>query len=226
MATVTTPGHTVETAGDQLVALEGIDWKGYVTLLRLRGECRNPRIVYLDGTLSLLSPSSLHESLNDRLRQFFWIVLAELKVPFRSFGSTTFRRKRKEAGVEGDQAYYITSYELVRGKKSVDLRTDPPPDLAVEIVVTHGADDSLEVYRRLGVPEVWVCTDRELAFLTLGEDGQYSRQNVSSAIACVSAPEVHAWIMRDASKDDGGWSLDLRRWAAEVVAPRHGGGPN
>jgi Uma2 family endonuclease len=41
------------------------------------------------------------------------------------------------------------------GKKRVDLRFDPPPDLALEVVVTHRALDRMTIYARLRVPEVW-----------------------------------------------------------------------
>jgi hypothetical protein len=50
MATATT--KTIrETDGDQCVELHHIDWNGYSTLLRLRGERSSPRMIYLDGTL-------------------------------------------------------------------------------------------------------------------------------------------------------------------------------
>ena len=63
----------------------------------------------------------------------------------------------ERGGVEGDQTYYFANAARVRGKKKIDLRRDPPPDLAIEVVVTHDADEAVEVYRRFRVPEVWVC---------------------------------------------------------------------
>ena len=45
--------------GDQCVTMRGLDWKGYLTMLRLRGERSVPRMVYLDGDL-LLASELLH----------------------------------------------------------------------------------------------------------------------------------------------------------------------
>jgi Uma2 family endonuclease len=36
----------------------------------------------------------------------------------------------------------------------IDLTVYPPPDLAIEVVVTHSPAKSLAVCRELGVPEV------------------------------------------------------------------------
>ena len=55
----------------------------------------------------------------------------------------------------------------VRGKDKLHLKTDPPPDLAIEAVHSHDADAAIEVYRRFKVPEVWVCDEDELVILVL-----------------------------------------------------------
>ena len=72
-------------------------------------------------------------------------------------GSTTFRRRAKRGGVEGDQTLLSGQLDRIRGKKKISLKIDPPPDLAIEVVVTHEADEAVEVYRRFRVPEVWIC---------------------------------------------------------------------
>ncbi|WP_165070985.1 Uma2 family endonuclease [Paludisphaera rhizosphaerae] len=220
MATITTSETTAETQSDQLVALEGIDWAGYAAMLRLRGGRSLPRMTYLDGRLSLGSPSYRHETLKKLLDYFIASALAGLGVPFLPAGSTTFRRKRKRGGVEGDETYYLANRALIQGKAVIDLRIDPPPDLAVEVVVTHDADDAIEVYRRLGVPEVWICTPTEIVMLTLGEDGRYAKTEASIAVPGVSAIEVHSWINRPMEAGVTAWADEVRRWAAEVVAKR------
>lgn len=128
-----------ETEADQCVAFPGVGWKGYLTLLRLRGERSYPRMVYLDGTVWLMSPAYVHERLKGRLGQFVVEVVVGLAIPCIPAGSTTFRRRRKKGGVEGDQTYYLANEERIRGKRTINLRIDPPPDLAVEAVYTHGA---------------------------------------------------------------------------------------
>ena len=63
------PARTTEIDGDQCVVLRDIGWKGYTTLLKVRGERSIPRMVYLDGSLLLLSPSYFHE----RLKELFGV---------------------------------------------------------------------------------------------------------------------------------------------------------
>lgn len=48
------------------------------------------------------------------------------------------------------------------------------PDLAIDVVWTHGALDKLEAYRHLGVREVWVWAKDALTVNVLGPDGYAS----------------------------------------------------
>src|SRR5437868_12234266 len=90
---------TAEAEGDQCVEFPAIGWKGYLTLLRLRGERSTPRLVYLDGTVWLMSPSFPHERLKKRLGQFVTEVVVGLNIPCVPAGSTTFRRRAKKGGI-------------------------------------------------------------------------------------------------------------------------------
>ena len=65
--------------------------------------------------------------------------------------------------------------QRVRGKNKLHLKTDPPPDLAIEAVHSHDADAAIEVYRRFKVPEVWVCDEDELVILILQPNGRYAK---------------------------------------------------
>lgn len=55
---------------------------------------------------------------------------------------------------EPDAAYYIQNQPLVAGR-IVDLTKDPPPDLVVEVDITHTDIDKLQLYAAMGVPEFW-----------------------------------------------------------------------
>ncbi|MEM9267271.1 MAG: Uma2 family endonuclease [Cyanobacteria bacterium P01_F01_bin.13] len=72
---------------------------------------------------------------------------------WEDFGSTTFR-KLQEAGLEPDTCFYIQNAECMRGCERFDPEQDPPPDLAIESDVT--SKTTLETYRLLKVPEVWI----------------------------------------------------------------------
>src|SRR5271157_3461732 len=222
MSTATAPpARTTEIEGDQCVVLRDIGWKGYTTLLRIRGERSIPRMVYLDGNLALMSPSFTHEYLKERLGILITEVVVGLIIPCIPSGSTTFRRRAKQGGLEGDQTYYLANLGRIRGKKKISLRVDPPPDLAIEVVISHEADDAVEVYRRFRVPEVWICDESQLTILLLQQNGRYVSAERSHAFSFLTASEIHSWVSRSQDSSDTAWIIDLRRWTAEVPAPRY-----
>jgi Uma2 family endonuclease len=57
-------------------------------------------------------------------------------------------------GAEPDNAYYIQNQAKVAGR-NVDLQTDPPPDLVVEVDITPSDIDKNQLYASMGVPEFW-----------------------------------------------------------------------
>jgi hypothetical protein len=74
----------LEVDQDRHVAFHDVGWKGYNTLLRLRGEQSWPRMIYLDGTVWLMSPTFPHERLKTRLGEFVTEVVVGLRIPFLS----------------------------------------------------------------------------------------------------------------------------------------------
>ena len=212
---------TVEAEGDQCVELSNIGWEGYSKILKIRGEHSVPRMVYLDGSVFLMSPSFPHERFKKRLGIFVVEVVAGLKIPCVPAGSTTFRRRAKRGGVEGDQSFYFANEAKVRGKEALRLQVDPPPDLAIEVVWTHDAAAATEVYRRFKVPEVWIYGHDELSILRLQPSGNYARSEQSTALPMLTAAEIASWIGRPQTETETDWILDLRGWVAEALAPRY-----
>lgn len=219
MAATTTETAT-EPAGDQCVVMRGVDWKGYTSVLRARGKRRHPRMVYLDGNLYLMSPEFRHEYLAEQLGGFVKAVAGELDIVYVKARSTTFRRRKQRGGAEADQSFYLANAARIAGKSRLHLRVDPPPDLVIEAVNTHDADAAVEVWRRFGVPEVWVCDLSSLQILALQPDGTYADSDASVSFPFLSAAEVLGWVSRPQTGNDAAWARELRRWVREVVAPR------
>lgn len=67
----------------------------------------------------------------------------EAGIDLSGYGSWTVKDKSRERGLEPDECYVLG--EL----------TKPRPDLAIEVVISSGSLDKLEVYRQMGIPEVW-----------------------------------------------------------------------
>lgn len=214
-----TPFDDIRETTEPCVVLHDVDWEGYESVLRIRGERATPRLVYLDEKLFLAPPSLAHGRLTHRFGCFVMTVVAELDLPCIASGRTTFQRLSARVGVEGDLTYYLENAARIRGKRDIDLEVDPPPDLALEVPWSYKAEKAIEVYRRLGVPEVWGCDDRKLSILVLQPSGDYMPAESSRALP-VSAAEIHEWATKDITDNDTPWMKAVRRWVRETVAPR------
>jgi Uma2 family endonuclease len=143
MTTVPLPRSLSATDADQFVTLHDITWTEYEILLAIRGDRPAPRMTYLQGELELMSPSRSHEWVKTTLARLIEAWATERRVPLAGFGAWTLKSAPAERGLEPDECYALSE------------RHDRP-DLAVEVVWTRPAIPKLEVYRGLGVPEVWV----------------------------------------------------------------------
>ncbi len=232
MATATpTPASTQAPArpadGDQRVEFLDIAWEGYEAILRVRGDRSRPQMIYLDGDLILLSPAHFHERLNDRPGTLVRVVVEELDIPCVPTRENTFFRREKEAGVQPDGSFYLANYGPIAakdGQVNIDLRVDPPPDLVVEVVHTHGAAHAIEVLRRFGVPEVWACDPGGLSILALRGDGQYVEADVSLAFPFLAAAEVCDRVTRPGMASTTQWTKELRRWPGRCSSPASAAG--
>ena len=156
--------HSVPST-DHRVTLHSISWAHYEMLLAIRGDDTGVRMTYLRGELELMSPSADHEGIKKGLARLLEAYAEEQEVDLNGYGSWTIRKATQARGIEPDECYM-----LGRGKNV--------PDLAIEVVWTSGGIDKLEVYRGLGVQEVWIWQDNALAVYRL-HDGQYLREESS-----------------------------------------------
>jgi Uma2 family endonuclease len=165
----------------------GITWSGYDAQLALRGDAPVPRVAYLDGAMELMSPSRDHERIKSYLGRLVEAYALVRGIDLSPYGSWTLRHAAKASGLEPDECYIIGS----------DQRAERP-DLAIEVVWTSGGIDKLEIYRRLGVPEVWVWRDGLITIHALHGDAyevalestQLSGIDVRELGACLEHPTV------------------------------------
>jgi Uma2 family endonuclease len=136
--------------------MNGVSWSGYEAQMALRGDAPVPRVAYLDGTMELMSPSRDHERLKSYIGCLVEAYALHRGIDLSPYGAWTLRHAPKAAGVEPDECYII----------GADQRSERP-DLAIEIQWTSGGIDKLEIYRRLGVPEVWVWREGGIAVYLL-----------------------------------------------------------
>ena len=130
-------------AEDQRVTLHDVSWADFEIILHIRGDRSGVRLTYLDGLLELMSPSVDHEGIKKTIARLVEAYAEEKNIPFNGFGSWTLKNPGRARALEPDECY------------SLSLGRPARPDLAVEVVWTSGGIDKLEVYRGLGVGEVW-----------------------------------------------------------------------
>ena len=147
----------VERSVDQRVILRDVSWSDYEALLAIRGENAGVRIAYVEGTLELMTPSRDHEILKKKIARLLEAYAEELGIELEGYGSWTLERKDRKRGLEPDECYSIGPAGDV-------------PDLAIEVIWTSGGLDKLDIYRRLGVREVWRWQEGRIAMFALHGD--------------------------------------------------------
>ena len=153
------------------IIFENTSWQEFETILDELGEHRNSRVAYNNGRLAIMTPLPEHEISKEVISDLLKALLEELDVEFWPLGSTTFKKESLAKGIEPDNCFYIENEAAVRGKNRLDLTTDPPPDLAIEIDLTSSSN--LEIYAALKVPELWRFTLGKLEINVLQDDNKY-----------------------------------------------------
>jgi len=199
--------------------LNGISWKTYESLVNDLNE-QHISVTYDDGRMVLMSPLPRHERIKKVFSSLFTLIIVERDIDIASFGSTTWKHKRLKKGLEPDECFYIQHEPLVRARFDIDLRKDPPPDLAVEVDITHHPADRLRIYAALGVNEVWRYDGEQVRFLKLQADRTYREIERSDAMPWLSADDLNRHLAMLESMSERAMLRAFRAWL--VSLPRGG----
>jgi Uma2 family endonuclease len=182
-----------------------------------------PRLKCFEGSVTLVAPGLSHEMKGYRLRMLILAVCVELGIKHKGLESTTWKLPLGlgDTAYEADAAYYIQSYGTAKKRQ--------PPDLALEIVVSHAETKALRAGAFLKIPELWVLDVRQnrLTFhhLTLRgtRKGTYRPEPRSRAFTTLLSSVVLEQL-DDTEPDDTAFHENCRAWARRVLVPRHRGG--
>ena len=120
-----------------------------------------------------------------------------------------------DTGYEADKAYYIQSYGTTKKHH--------PPDLAIEVVVSHSEKKALRAGAFLKIPEMWVLDlpKHRLTFYHLAvrgkSKGSYRPEPRSRAFPALTSAEVLERL-DDPETDDTAFHENCRAWARTLVA--------
>jgi Uma2 family endonuclease len=182
-------------AGADRIRLSCVDWKEYSRFLYLFADRPGYRLTYDRGELEIMSPLLFHENDGQFLGQLVITLTQELGWEVTPGGSVTIRRRKRQRGLEPDECYWIANANRVAGRRRLDLRTDPPPDLAIEIDATRSSLDRLSIYASLGVPEVWHLQENVLTFLVL-LGGKYAPASNSISFPFLAPAELMPFLLQ------------------------------
>jgi Uma2 family endonuclease len=202
-------------------------WDAYVALNDAVGEDCRARMIYANGELTILVTSRRHDWYVELLGQFLRAVALACGVRWDEAGSATYRRPEMDAGSEGDKVFYLGEHaRQMRGPVNIDLATQPPPDLAIEVELSHSADAALVAWGCIGVPEVWRFDAEAWTFVFCGrrDDGTYATSDRSALFPVLTAGDVIAQLRLAEELGPYDWTIQLNDWTRDVLRPRLGGG--
>ncbi len=182
-----------------------------------------PRLKCFEGSVTLVSPGMPHERKGSRLKSLVLAICLELSVKHSALASTTWTLPlgAGDTAYEADAAYYIQSHGTAK--------TNRPPDLAIEIVVSHSEKKALRAGAFLKIPEVWVLDipRHRLTFYHLAlrgkQKGTYRPEPRSRAFPVLLSAEVLERL-DDPETDDTAFHENCRVWARRVLVPRRSAG--
>ena len=178
-----------------------------------------PRLKCFEGSVTLVTPGRSHELMGSRLDHMILAICLELRIKFTPLESTTWTLPfgAGDAGYEADKAYYIQSHGTTKEHH--------PPDLAIEVVVSHSEQKALRAGVLLKIPEMWVLDlpRHRLTFYHLAvrgkQKGTYRPEPRSRAFPVLVSAEVLERL-DDPETDNAAFHENCRAWARQVLVPR------
>src|SRR5262249_41258615 len=218
MATATAGSRKRAPASSGFVFYD-VSWDDYEAMLKIVGE--GPiRVTYDQGTMEIFMPPFGHDSDANPLGRLVDMLTEELGMDREGGDTTTHKRKDWGKGAEPDKCYWFGDHARhMRGKRQLDLNSDPPPDLIIEVDVTRTSLDRLKIFAAMRVPEVWRSTSRSLQFLHLQPDGPYQPRPTSRNFPALTVSAVAQFLKEGRTIDKPTWIRSFRTFVREKIIP-------
>lgn len=201
------------------LVLYGVSWETYSGVVQAFGD-RRLRHTYDEGTLEMMSPLKGHEWIKRLIAKFIDVVVLEFEIDVQSIGSTTLGSERVEKGLEPDDCYYLSHEPEVRGLEDYNPDRDPPPDLAIEVDVTHKSLDRMSVYAALGVPEIWRATKDGTLFYRLNRSRRYVKIPRSRELPLFTPAVIDEFLALRRTKSEAAVVRQFIAWVRSTQAKK------
>lgn len=203
---------TAPSLPEEQIVMYNVSWSCYEQLLAEHAGTTNRRMAYDRGTVEIMAPLFSHERCNRLINDLITTLALQLGIEYENAGSTTFKREDLARGFEPDSCFYVQNAGQIAGKEELDLRSDPPPDLVIEVEITRSALDKLGIFAAVGVPEVWRCDGERIQVSRLQEDGYVAREQ-SLAFPLLTAARLTEFLQASRQMPRTAWLRSVRDWA-------------
>jgi Uma2 family endonuclease len=200
--------------GEKRLTFRNLDWPAFKQIQTLLTERTQARFTYDNGVLEITMSLEGHERSARLIERFILILITEMGMKLKTMGSTTLDREDLLKSAEPDNGYYIQSFAQVADHE-VNLNTDPPPDLVVEVDITNTDLNKNLLYASLGVPEFWRFNGREWRILQL-KDGEYGEYERSPTFPLIEKKDLYQFL-EAALLDEVAAEIDLRQWIKQQI---------
>jgi len=154
---------------NQCLTLYDVSWEKLEAIEAALEDIPSMRLVYLYGTLDIMSPLSVeHEDGKSTISLLLLAYFQHANIRFYKRGSKTLGSIQLGVRKEPDESFNLET------KKEI-------PDVVIEVVVTSGGVNTLEIYRKIKVPEVWFWKKGKLAVYHL-QDEEYKQVDRSELL--------------------------------------------
>jgi Uma2 family endonuclease len=208
----------MQLAQGQRLRLQEVDWHKYCRLLKKYEERPGIRLTYDRGSLEIMVVTFEHEGDAYLLGRFVDVLTEELELPVAPGRTTTLKLRKAMKGLEPDNCYWIRHESSVRPLKRIDLRRDPPPDLAIEVEVSRGALKRMTIYEALKVPEVWRSGRRKLSFTILDSKGRYRPSPESQIFPGLRPEDLMRFLALRGQFEHNQVIRRFREWVRQQIA--------
>jgi Uma2 family endonuclease len=161
MSLPTLAPNRIELAPGDDIVLRFKTWQDYENLLQQRGDLVLPKIRYnaITQEIRLMSPLPRHGKSADLLADLVKLLLKHFDQDWEAFTPITLKQSQRQ-GIEPDYCFYVEHRTQILGKERLDLASDPPPDLVIEVDLTSLTQP--QDYQAIAPVELWIYRPAQL----------------------------------------------------------------
>ena len=171
---------------DGCMTFHDVSWEQFEAIEAAFAGIGGVKFFYLDRILQIMTVSPEHELIKKTLCMLLEAYMRANKIRFYAKGGPTLGNRELGGRKEPDDSYDIGTQKTV-------------PDIAIEVVITSGGINTLELYKRVGVREVWFWQNSQLAIYYLIDENyeQIARSrflpdlNLELLVRCANMPDQY-----------------------------------